>query len=272
MTMYDTMLDRLGAWLARRVSEAPNADMAFVPSDLNAVAQCLLPADVVLVEGHSMVSTAIKYLTQSTWSHAAMFVGDALDGQPCDPTTPCLVESNLGEGCVTAALSKYDHASLRICRPIGLTDADRKAVVANIVSRIGIRYDTRNVVDLARFLLPTPPVPERFRRRLIGFGSGEPTRAICSTLIAQAFESVRFPILPRVEHVMRQDCTDCPTTTAEILHIRHYSLYTPRDFDVSPFFAVVKPPLRPASTTTASNGRIGANRPRPPSPRAEGIQ
>jgi hypothetical protein len=29
----------------------------------------------------------------------------------------------------------------------------------------------------------------------------------------------------------------------EILHIRHHSLYTPRDFDVSPFFAVVKPTI-----------------------------
>ena len=29
----------------------------------------------------------------------------------------------------------------------------------------------------------------------------------------------------------------------EILHIRHHSLYTPRDFDISPFFAIVKPTI-----------------------------
>ena len=29
----------------------------------------------------------------------------------------------------------------------------------------------------------------------------------------------------------------------EILHIRHHSLYAPRDFDVSPFFAIVKPTI-----------------------------
>ena len=29
----------------------------------------------------------------------------------------------------------------------------------------------------------------------------------------------------------------------EILHIRHHSLYTPRDFDLSPFFRIVKPTL-----------------------------
>ena len=29
----------------------------------------------------------------------------------------------------------------------------------------------------------------------------------------------------------------------EVLHIRNYSLYVPRDFDVSPYFRIVKPQL-----------------------------
>ncbi len=29
----------------------------------------------------------------------------------------------------------------------------------------------------------------------------------------------------------------------EILHVRHHSLFTPRDFDVSPYFEIVKPGL-----------------------------
>jgi hypothetical protein len=87
-----------------------------------------------------------------------------------------------------------------------------------------------------RYLLPQPPVPQRWRRRMIALGSGEPTRAICTTLIAQAFGSVRYPILPKVER------TD-DKSRREILHIRHHSLYTPRDFDVSPFFQIVKPTI-----------------------------
>lgn len=67
-----------------------------------------------------------------------------------------------------------------------------------MVERIGCTYDMRNIIDLARFLLPTPPVPVRWRRQMIALGSGEPTRAICSTLIAQAFQSVRYPILPSI--------------------------------------------------------------------------
>ena len=87
--------------------------------------------------------------------------------------------------------------------------------------------------------MPTPPVPVRWRRRMLTLGSGDPTRAICSTLIAQAFQSVRYPILPRIETERSGDLS----VEREILHIRHHSLFTPRDFDVSPYFKVVKPTL-----------------------------
>lgn len=68
-----------------------------------------------------------------------------------------------------------------------------------MVSRLGLAYDLKNIIDLARYLLPTPPVPSFMRRKMLALGSGDPTRAICTTLIAQAFQSVRYPILPRVE-------------------------------------------------------------------------
>jgi hypothetical protein len=47
---------------------------------------------------------------------------------------------------------------------------------------------------------------------------------------------VRYPILPRVEAASE-------FSREEILHIRHHSLFTPRDFDLSPYFAVVKPTI-----------------------------
>jgi hypothetical protein len=97
-------------------------------------------------------------------------------------------------------------------------------------------------MDLARYLVPTPPVPVRWRRRLIAFGSGDPSRAICSTMIAQAFQSVRYPILPEIT-LERSDDAACSDCHREVLHIRHYSLFTPRDFDISPYFEVVKPVL-----------------------------
>jgi hypothetical protein len=72
---------------------------------------------------------------------------------------------------------------------------------------------------------------------MIALGSGDPTRLICSALIAQAFELVRYPILPKVTRV------ESRAARREILEIRHSSLYAPRDFDISPYFAVVKPTL-----------------------------
>jgi hypothetical protein len=77
---------------------------------------------------------------------------------------------------------------------------------------------------------------------MLALGSGDPTRAICSTLIAQAFQSVRYPILPEVVQLPSADPA-CEACQREVLHIRHYSLFTPRDFDISPYFEVVKPTL-----------------------------
>jgi hypothetical protein len=105
---------------------------------------------------------------------------------------------------------------------------------------LGNHYDLRNVIDLVRYLFPTPPVPQRFRRRMLALGSGDPTRAICSTLIAQAFQSIRYPILPIVD-TRDADAPDWPGCIEEILSLRHHGLFTPRDFDVSPYFQIVKP-------------------------------
>jgi hypothetical protein len=122
-----------------------------------------------------------------------------------------------------------------------LTQRDVQRVVDYAVSRIGHAYDLKNMFDLARYLLPLPPLPSRWRRRMLALGSGDPTKAICSTLIAQAFQSVGYPILPAMRR--RHSDPGAEDHNREILTIRHFSLYTPRDFDISPYFQVVKPTL-----------------------------
>jgi hypothetical protein len=87
-----------------------------------------------------------------------------------------------------------------------------------------------------RFLFPLP-IPQRWRRRMIAFGSGDPTKIICSALIAQAFDAVRYPILPKITQAGSR------RARREILHIRDSSLYMPRDFDISPYFEIVKPTI-----------------------------
>lgn len=55
---------------------------------------------------------------------------------------------------------------------------------------------------------------------------------------------MRYPILPKIETVEQPKKGDRSNyTRQEILHIRHHSLFAPRDFDLSPYFAVIKPTI-----------------------------
>jgi hypothetical protein len=228
------ILDGVGQTIARYLERPEQGYEPFTPSDPDCLRMALRPGDVVLVEGNNRISGVIKYLTQSTWSHAALYVGPIGERTTAHGEPLVLVEANLGEGVVGAPLSKYNRYHTRICRPIGLTDDDRARVCAFAAERIGFDYDVKNILDLLRLLMPLP-IPQRWRRKMMALGSGHPTRIICSALIAQAFESVRYPILPRVTTV------ESEAARQEILEIRHSSLYAPRDFDISPYFQLVKP-------------------------------
>jgi hypothetical protein len=241
MAPLNPLLRLLGRWLARYLSRA---DPHFVPlatSSRDRLTATLAPCDVLLIEGNTRISTAIKYLTQSTWSHAALYLGvGPFAGRFAGEHV--LIEADLNEGIRLLLLDAYAGMHTRVCRPVGLLPAHRQAIIDAALARLGHQYDLKNVIDLARYLLPTPPVPVRWRRRMLALGSGEPTKAICSTFIAQLFQGIRYPILPRVER-RQWGPPDCNTCYDEVLHIRHHSLFAPRDFDISPYFAVVKPTL-----------------------------
>ena len=94
--------------------------------------------------------------------------------------------------------------------------------------QLGSKYDLKNIIDLIRYIFPSPPVPKKFRRNLIGIGAGDPTRAICSTLIAEAFKEIGHPILPYRDNFKSKV-------------LRHPTYCLPKDFDISPFFQIIKP-------------------------------
>ena len=230
------VLDTIGRVIARYLERPVQGYEPFTPSDPAALRKSLEPGDVLLVEGNSHISRVIKYLTQSTWSHAALYVGPIEGVNTHEGEPHVLIEAEIGEGVVSAPLSKYYPYHTRICRPVGLSQEDCRTVCNYATQRIGFGYDLRNIVDLMRYLVPLP-VPQRWRRRMLALGSGTPTRIICSALIAQAFEAVRYPILPKVTRL------ESESARREILEIRHSSLYAPRDFDISPYFKIVKPTL-----------------------------
>ena len=245
--------------LAKYLTKTVSTYQPFSVHRTASLAAIMQPGDILLVEGDQRVSSAIKYLTQSTWSHAAFYIDKMPDSIDYNPTTDnpppqdnptednngkdnndrnLLIEADLKNGVIAAPLSKYSKNNIRICRPLNLTDSDRDDLCLYMANSIGMQYDLKNIVDLMRYLLPHPPVPRRWRRRMLALGSGDPTRAICSTLIAKAFQSIQYPILPT------RICTELQGSIKhELMHIRHHSLFAPRDFDLSPYFQIVKPEL-----------------------------
>jgi hypothetical protein len=235
-----SLLNHLGRRIARYLARPRETGVQVATSSREKLAATLRRGDVLLVEGTSLFASAVKYLTQSTWSHSALYIGDVLGQSSASGEPLTLIEADVNEGVRAVPLSEYWDMHTRICRPVGLLPRDLDELTAYAIARLGHQYDLKNILDLARFLFPTPPVPRRWRRKLLALGSGDPTRAICSSLIAQAFESIEYPILP--ELYLEGPDSD-PACAREWLHIRHHSLYAPRDFDVSPYFEVVKPVL-----------------------------
>ena len=240
------MLHRLLAAIGRRILDylaAPIADYEpFFAPDPALLERCLEPGDVLLIDGNTRLSVIIKYLTQSTWSHAALYIGDGL-GADAKGEKLVLIEATAKEGVIAAPLGRYAHFNTRICRPVHLSDDDRRRVIDYAVRSLGKQYDVRQIVDLLRYLFPYPPVPVAVRRRMLALASGDPTRAICSTMIAEAFQSIGYPILPEPGGEEGTPYAVAPYVAREIRHIEKHGLFAPRDFDVSPYFAVVKPTI-----------------------------
>ncbi|MBT4161584.1 MAG: hypothetical protein HOC70_06110 [Gammaproteobacteria bacterium] len=218
----------------------------FPLSDFDRISHELRPCDVILVEGRSRISDIIRWLTNSPWTHAALYIGKIYDledeklrelisrhydGEPGDRL---VIESLLGYGTIVRALSLYEREHLRICRPARLSHTDAGQVVRYAASQIGMGYDVRQIFDLARFLLPLYLLPKRWASTLFERTASRPAKTVCSTMIAEAFGYVNFPILPLVKH------TDQGKPR---LFRRNPRLCTPSDFDYSPYFEIIKYPF-----------------------------
>ncbi len=218
----------------------------FPLSDFERLNHELRPCDVILVEGRSRISDIIRWLTNSPWTHAALYIGKLYDIEDTDlrtqiseiyegdPSERLIIESELGHGTVVRPLSVYKHEHLRLCRPSRLSHKDSAEVVRHAASQIGLDYDVRQIFDLMRFLLPWYVLPKRWASTLFRQKNHKPAKTVCSTMIAESFGQVNFPILPLVKH------TDHGKTQ---LFRRNPRLCTPSDFDYSPYFEVIKYPF-----------------------------
>lgn len=246
-------------WVVSRITRPRLEYRRYVFNDPEKLKSRIRPGDVILVDGDQRVSQVVKYLTMSPWSHSAIFVGSRFLRDPTERAETrrrfgkesryLIVEALVDQGVVVSPLVKYIDFNIRICRPVGLSPAQIKTVLDEVVARMGFRYDRRNILDLFRYLVPLRLIPMRLREDALHFGSGKETETICSSFLAEAFARVGLTILPL--HVrrravrrgkLRERVFGRPTRIAYtgFLKARHPSLCVPQDFDLSPYFDVVK--------------------------------
>ncbi len=231
-------------------------------NDLESLKRHIRKGDVLLVEGEQRVSEVIKYLTQSIWSHAALYVGDELLKEEYGYRTTMLqqfgeeaeylvIEALLDEGVVASPISKYIDLTIRVCRPHSLKPEALRIILDTVIGHLGDQYDTKHIFDLARYFFPISLIPRRFRKAALNLGSSIPTQVICSSMIAEAFQKVRFPILPeRLSAAPRSERRRPSLREAifgqgrpeydGIFRMTHPTLITARDFDLSPYFETIK--------------------------------
>ncbi len=257
------LLNRISDWALGVLTKPIKSYNLHVPNDIAALKRHIRKGDVILVEGNERISECIKYLTQSSWSHSALYVGDepirrspetkaALAAQFGEEANFLMVEAVADTGVVLSPLTKYRDFNIRLCRPFNLSAADLVDVMDEAIRSVGETYDLRNVIDLARYFLPVSLVPRRFRRQALEFGSGEPTRVICSSLIASSFNRVKFPIVPNYQQLPPPEAPSpkrrlwplASRTNGRLqygaLRMVSPTLITPRDFDLSPYFEIIK--------------------------------
>jgi hypothetical protein len=229
------------AWL--NAGEPPRD---FPLSDYERISYELKPCDILLIEGRTRISNVIRWVTNSPWTHAALYVGrihdiedpalsqivnDHYTGEPGDRL---VIESLIGHGTIVRNLRTYESEHLRICRPSRLSLKDSRQVIRYAISRLGVDYDVRQIFDLLRFLFPWFILPRKWRSSLFESNAGMSTKTVCSTMIAEAFAFVQFPILPLIKQSDNDDVQ---------LFRRNPKLCTPSDFDYSPYFEIIKYPF-----------------------------
>ncbi|MCK5727450.1 MAG: hypothetical protein KAH22_11580 [Thiotrichaceae bacterium] len=238
-------------WLWRKIVDWLNKESS--PSsiteayDFEQLSKDTQIADVVLVEGRSRVSEVIKLITLSPWTHAAIVIGslETINNRKQrkkihqyyqgDPSEPLIIESLLGFGTIITPLKSYKGQHLRICRALNLSNKDQLKISSFACEHLGLEYDVRQLLDLARLMFPYAILPRKWRSSLFQHNAGKPTQIVCSSMIARCFQHVQYPILP----IIRTDKEDHTQ-----FYQRNFRLYVPADFDYSPFFNVVKYPSR----------------------------
>lgn len=254
-----TLRRKIVARMTRILTQPLHAYALRVPNNLPSLKDQLRVGDIILVEGDQRISQVIRYLTQSSWSHSALYIGDelrrckpelaaALTAAHGDEARHVVIEATAEDGVTCAPVAKYARHNLRICRPRTLRREDAERIIGELIGQLGRRYNVRHIFDLGRYFFPVTLIPARFRRAALHHSGDTTRRVICSTMLARAFAHVGYPILPRVfiddsappRSWMHRLTGRNGHGPRALYHEENPALITPRDFDLSPYFDVVK--------------------------------
>ena len=97
------LLQLIGTQLAKYLTKEHIYEDHYFRISIDDIKSALEPGDVVLVEGQSRVSSAIQFITNSNWSHAAIFIGEA------GSLSHCLIEVKAVDGCKFTDIDVYMH-------------------------------------------------------------------------------------------------------------------------------------------------------------------
>ncbi len=242
---------RFREWLFNRLEQDHPCYQQRILNDMNRLYDIMQEGDVILVEGRSDMSRIIKFFSSSHWSHVALYVGDRLirpeqsqhaayRQQFGKHAAHLLIEAFSGDGVIVAPLEKYKDFNIRICRPYGIDPADLQTVIEAVVRNIGRHYDDRNILEIAKMVTFTALNPSSRRSHRACIGGCNDFEVICSGMIAKAFQSVGYPIVPALKPLPTGKQRWASNPYGAKLLMRHYSQILPRDFDLSPNFEVIK--------------------------------
>ncbi len=240
MTSHETT-SRLIRWLYTK-KESPNASWC----DFSQARHLFEPTDVILVDGSTLADRKVKAISGSRWSQVCLYIGRLHDIRntslratlsehlQCQTDAQLMLKVDLVQGIHITTVNELHQQHFRVCRPRGLSEDDKQTVINYAISRMSLRPKHAWWPAVRLLLVPWSLFPSRFRLRLFRYLSGRRLRRAVGGTVGDAFSFIQFPIFPLVK---------AKAENANRLYRQYPLIFFASDFDLSPYFDVLKYPF-----------------------------
>lgn len=225
---------------------APKASITASWCDFNQARHLLEPTDVVLIDANTLADRKIKAISGSRWSQAYLYIGRLHDIRNsslraavnehlnCQSDTQLMLKVDLVKGIHITTISELRQQTFRICRPRGLSEEDKQSVINYAISRMSPQAKHAWWPAVRLMLVPWRLLSAKWRLRMFRYLSGRRLRRAVGGTVGDAFSFIQFPILPLVKG---------EEESTSKLYRQYPFIFFAADFDLSPYFDVVKYPF-----------------------------